>query len=68
MATSHTLAHERALNVSDVKRHKVMGAHLLLLPAYLWLGLFFLFPLVIIVYYSLTVRSPLGASEAALDV
>lgn len=66
MATTQNLARESALNVSDVKRHKVMRAHLLLLPAYLWLGLFFLFPLLIIVYYSLTVRTPLGGSEAVL--
>lgn len=68
MATSHTLAREGALKVSDVKRHKVMGAHLLLLPAYLWLGLFFLLPLLIVVYYSFTVRGPLGASEAAFTL
>ena len=68
MATSHTLARESALNVSDVKRHKGMGAHLLLLPAYLWLGLFFLFPLLIIVYYSFTVRTPLGGSEAVFTL
>lgn len=66
MATSHHLARERALNVSDVKSHKVLRPHLLLMPAYLWLGLFFLFPLLIIVYYSLTVRTPLGGSEAIL--
>ena len=68
MATSQTLARESALSVSEVKRRKVVGAHLLLLPAYLWLGLFFLFPLLIIVYYSLTVRGPLGASEAAFTL
>lgn len=68
MATSHTLAHERALNASDAKRHKLAGAHLLLLPAYLWLGLFFLFPLAIIVYHSLTARGPLGVSEAAFTL
>src|SRR5690606_18683990 len=68
VATSHTLAREGALKVSDVKRHKVMGAHLLLLPAYLWLGLFFLLPLLIVVYYSFTVRGPLGASEAAFTL
>jgi len=68
VATSHTLARESALNVSDVKRHKGMGAHLLLLPAYLWLGLFFLFPLLIIVYYSFTVRTPLGGSEAVFTL
>lgn len=45
-----------------------MGAHLLLLPAYLWLGLFFLLPLLIVVYYSFTVRGPLGASEAAFTL
>lgn len=66
MATSQTLARERALNVSDVQRHRVVGAHLLLLPAYLWLGLFFLLPLLIIVYYSLTVRTPLGGSAPVL--
>lgn len=68
MATSHNLAREGALNVSDVKRHKVMGAHLLLLPAYLWLVIFFLFPLLIIVYYSFTVRTPTGGSEAAFTL
>lgn len=68
MATSQTLARESALSVSEVKRRKVVGAHLLLLPAYLWLGLFFLFPLLIIVYYSLTVRGPLGASAAAFTL
>lgn len=66
MATTHDLARERALNVSVVKRHKVMRAHLLLLPAYLWLGLFSLLPLLIILYYSLTVRTPLGRSEPIL--
>lgn len=63
MATLHELTREGALHVSDVKRHKVVRAHLLLLPAYLWLGLFFLFPLLIIVYYSLTARTPMGGSE-----
>lgn len=66
MATSQNLARESALNVSELKRHKVKRAHLLLLPAYLWLGLFFLLPLLIIVYYSLTVRTPMGGSEAVL--
>jgi len=54
VATSQTLARERALDTSDVMRRKLYGAHLLLLPAYLWLGLFFLFPLLIIVYYSVS--------------
>lgn len=35
-------------------------AHLLLLPAYLWLGLFFILPLLIIVYYSVTARGQFG--------
>ena len=63
MATSHTLAQERALTYSTTRRRRTVGAHLLLLPAYLWLGLFFLLPLAIIVYYSVTVRGPLGLSE-----
>ena len=68
MATSHTLAQERALNASDVKRHRLFGAHLLLLPAYLWLGLFFLFPLAIIVYYSFSASGALGTAEATFTL
>jgi len=68
VATSQTLARQGALNVSDVQRPRSVGAHLLLLPAYLWLGIFFLLPLVIIVYYSLTVRTPLGGSEAVFTL
>lgn len=68
MATSHTLAQERALIHSSTRRRRVFGAHLLLLPAYLWLGLFFLLPLAIIVYYSVTVRGPLGVSEPAFTL
>lgn len=68
MATSHTLAQERALNASNVKRHRLFGAHLLLLPAYLWLGLFFLFPLAIIVYYSFSASGALGAAEATFTL
>lgn len=34
----------------------------------MWLGLFFLLPLVIIVFYSLSVRGPLGAPEAAFTL
>jgi len=68
VATSHTLAQERALNASDVKRHRLFGAHLLLLPAYLWLGLFFLFPLAIIVYYSFSASGALGAAEATFTL
>lgn len=68
MATSHTLAHERALTQSETRRRTLVGAHLLLLPAYLWLGLFFLLPLLIIVYYSVTVRGPLGESEAVFTL
>src|SRR5690606_24694348 len=66
LATTQNLARESALKVSVVKRHKVLRAHLLLLPAYLWLVLFFLCPLLIIVSYSLTVRTPTGGSEAVL--
>lgn len=68
MATSHTLAQERALKAAEVTRRRWYGAHLLLLPAYLWLGLFFLFPLAIIVYYSFTVRGPVGAAETAFTL
>jgi len=68
VATSHTLAQERALNASNVKRHRLFGAHLLLLPAYLWLGLFFLFPLAIIVYYSFSASGALGAAEATFTL
>lgn len=68
MATSQTLTQERALTRPVSKRGRLAGAHLLLAPAYLWLGLFFLFPLVLVVFYSITVRGPQGALTAELTL
>lgn len=69
MATSHTLAQTRHHVVqAGTAQQKPLRAHLLLLPAYLWLGLFFVFPLLLVIYYSITVRGTHGGITTELTL